>query len=176
MMEEIPRADTQYKGKGRVLRVKEGFNPNSSSLGSIVFSVPAALLAVPVLLAGAAALIVARMPRPGQIGDLPLLALLGYGIAAILSTLPIVAACSLLEKRSARISLSFLGCIAVIVAVMGLYAVRHLYVDSQYDSNAKRFVFLVKSINNLKEVPDEMLPLYDKDFAKRIMETGEKAE
>jgi len=48
-------------GTGRVLRVKEGFNPNSSSLGSIVFSMHVTMTAVPVLLAGAAAWIAARM-------------------------------------------------------------------------------------------------------------------
>jgi len=26
--------------KGRILRVKEGYNPNSSSIGSVVFSIP----------------------------------------------------------------------------------------------------------------------------------------
>ncbi len=30
--------------KGRILRVKQGYNPNSSSMGSIVFALPAALL------------------------------------------------------------------------------------------------------------------------------------
>ena len=35
------------KGKsGEILRVKHGYNPNSSSLGSIVFALPAALLGV----------------------------------------------------------------------------------------------------------------------------------
>lgn len=45
----------RYPGHGRVLRVKEGYNPNSSSLGSVVFALPAALLAAPALLAGTAA-------------------------------------------------------------------------------------------------------------------------
>ena len=34
------------RGKGRILRVKEGYNPNSSSIGSIVFALPVSLLAV----------------------------------------------------------------------------------------------------------------------------------
>ena len=51
---------TTYRGRGRVLRVKEGYNPNSSSLGSVVFTIPAALLAAPVLLAGVAAWIARR--------------------------------------------------------------------------------------------------------------------
>jgi hypothetical protein len=36
------------KPKGRILRVKQGYNPNSSSMGSMVFSLPAVLLAVTV--------------------------------------------------------------------------------------------------------------------------------
>lgn len=33
---------------GRVLRIKTGYNPNSSSLGTIIFAVPAAMIAAPV--------------------------------------------------------------------------------------------------------------------------------
>ena len=36
------------KTKGKILRVKQGYNPNSSSMGSMVFSLPAALLAITV--------------------------------------------------------------------------------------------------------------------------------
>ena len=32
--------------KGKILRLKQGYNPNSSSMGSIVFALPAALLVV----------------------------------------------------------------------------------------------------------------------------------
>jgi Na+/melibiose symporter-like transporter len=32
--------------KGKILRVKMGYNPNSSSMGSMVFILPAALLAI----------------------------------------------------------------------------------------------------------------------------------
>ena len=32
--------------KGKVLRVKRGYNPNSSSMGSVVFALPVALLAI----------------------------------------------------------------------------------------------------------------------------------
>lgn len=32
--------------KGKILRVKLGYNPNSSSMGSIVYILPAAMLAV----------------------------------------------------------------------------------------------------------------------------------
>ena len=34
------------KPKGKILRVKQGYNPNSSSMGSIIFVLPAAMLAV----------------------------------------------------------------------------------------------------------------------------------
>ena len=37
--------------RGRILRLKEGYNPNSSSLGSVVFSFPAILLSIPVIAA-----------------------------------------------------------------------------------------------------------------------------
>ncbi len=52
---------TPYRGRGRVLRVKEGYNPNSSSLGSVVFSIHMGVLAVPVFLASAAAWIASHL-------------------------------------------------------------------------------------------------------------------
>lgn len=58
--EQLPEADRPYTGRGRVLRVKQGYNPNSSSLGSVVFVVPAVLVAAPVLLAAVASLIESR--------------------------------------------------------------------------------------------------------------------
>ena len=64
-MHKFPEAPARQRGKGRVLRVKEVYNPNSSSLGSIVFSIHTALVAAPVLLAGAAAWIAARAARAG---------------------------------------------------------------------------------------------------------------
>ena len=60
-MKQFTECPQDYTGTGRVLRVKEGFNPNSSSCGSIVFSIHSAMVAVPVLLAGAAAWISTRM-------------------------------------------------------------------------------------------------------------------
>jgi len=39
---------TDKNKKGKILRVKQGYNPNSSSMGSIVFSLPATLLAITV--------------------------------------------------------------------------------------------------------------------------------
>jgi len=61
-MQQQPLFEDQspYRGRGRVLRVKEGYNPNSSSLGSVVFSIHTGLLAAPVLLAAAAAWIASR--------------------------------------------------------------------------------------------------------------------
>ena len=35
--------------KGRVLRVKTGYNPNSSSIGTVIFAIPAAMLVAPAL-------------------------------------------------------------------------------------------------------------------------------
>lgn len=32
--------------KGKILRIKKGYNPNSSSMGSVVFALPAALLGI----------------------------------------------------------------------------------------------------------------------------------
>jgi hypothetical protein len=40
--------ETFRNTKGKILRVKQGYNPNSSSMGSMVFSLPAVLLAVTV--------------------------------------------------------------------------------------------------------------------------------
>ena len=51
--------DEPKAGKGRVLRLKQGFNPNSSSAGSIVFALPATMLVAPVAFGMAAGLIYA---------------------------------------------------------------------------------------------------------------------
>lgn len=52
----------------QVLRLKLGYNPNSSSLGSVVFGVPTSLLAAAALLGAAAgaiaAAVVQREPEP----------------------------------------------------------------------------------------------------------------
>ena len=61
----LPDCNTPYRGRGRVLRVKEGYNPNSSSLGSVVFSIHTALIAAPLLLAGAASWIASRFAGAG---------------------------------------------------------------------------------------------------------------
>lgn len=60
MLKKLPDNLPEPRGKGKVLRIKEGYNPNSSSLGSIVFSFPAALLAVPVLFSAIAAFVATK--------------------------------------------------------------------------------------------------------------------
>lgn len=45
------------KSKGKILRVKQGYNPNSSSMGSIVFVLPAVLLAISVIFGAFAGLL-----------------------------------------------------------------------------------------------------------------------
>lgn len=37
------------KPKGKILRIKQGYNPNSSSMGSIVFVLPAILFVITVI-------------------------------------------------------------------------------------------------------------------------------
>ena len=61
--------DARGNGQGRLLRVKTGYNPNSSSVGTDIAGIPAALpavmLAVPVLFGTVAALVVTRFLRAG---------------------------------------------------------------------------------------------------------------
>lgn len=46
LAEDVQSAnDTNHK-QGKILRVKQGYNPNSSSIGSIIFVLPTALLGV----------------------------------------------------------------------------------------------------------------------------------
>ena len=56
--------------RGRVLRIKQGYNPNSSSMGSIVFVLPAALFIVTVVfgaLSGLLApLLLRKVENPGK--------------------------------------------------------------------------------------------------------------
>jgi hypothetical protein len=50
---------------GKILRIKNGFNPNSSSIGSIIFSLPVSLMAATAGFAAISALVlqhVIRMP------------------------------------------------------------------------------------------------------------------
>ena len=54
------------EGKGRILRLKQGYNPNSSSIGTIVFALPAALMASTVAFGAAAAFICTAFSSPGN--------------------------------------------------------------------------------------------------------------
>ena len=112
----------------------------------------------------------------GQMGDAPLRALLLYGAGAILATLPIVTALSTLKKRPARAILAVLGVATVAGSIMGLFCLRYCYADARYDAGSKRVFFMIKNIATKEDVPDEMLPLYDKDFRQRIMTERHKAE
>ncbi len=46
--------------KGKILRVKQGYNPNSSSIGSIVFAIPTMLLVSSALFGTATAIIFSK--------------------------------------------------------------------------------------------------------------------
>ncbi|CAB1075757.1 hypothetical protein D1AOALGA4SA_3568 [Olavius algarvensis Delta 1 endosymbiont] len=62
-MIEIQKLDAK---KGKILRVKQGYNPNSSSIGSIVFAVPTMLLVSSAIFGTAAGVISAKfMKRAG---------------------------------------------------------------------------------------------------------------
>jgi hypothetical protein len=52
--------------RGRILRLKSGYNPNSSSMGSIVFALPLALLGASVLFGAATAAIFASLLERGS--------------------------------------------------------------------------------------------------------------
>jgi hypothetical protein len=52
---------TSREHKGRVLRVKHGYNPNSSSLGTVIFAIPAAIAAFSVASTGIAGALLAKL-------------------------------------------------------------------------------------------------------------------
>ena len=140
----------------------------------------ALILALPMLLGrpAQASQAFAAYPKPvlsdialGELGDAPLRALLWYGAGAILATLPVVAAAATIRRRGIRIALSALGVLAMVAALLGLFGVRHCYADTQVDCGSHRIFFLIKSIATKEEVPDAMLPLYDKSFQQRILES-----
>ena len=54
------------KRRGRVLRVKTGYNPNSSSIGSIVFALSAKVLPATAAFGAVAGLIYAAFLRPDR--------------------------------------------------------------------------------------------------------------
>jgi hypothetical protein len=49
--------------RGKILRIKQGYNPNSSSLGSILFALPAALLGITVTFGAVSGLIAAAFMK-----------------------------------------------------------------------------------------------------------------
>ena len=51
--------------KGKILRVKHGYNPNSSSMGSIVFALPAALLGITAGFGAVSGVIVSAFVKKG---------------------------------------------------------------------------------------------------------------
>jgi hypothetical protein len=55
---------SKKNAKGKILRVKQGYNPNSSSMGSIVFSLSAALLAVTVGFGAVSGIIMSAFIKP----------------------------------------------------------------------------------------------------------------
>ncbi len=57
--------------KGRVLRVKHGYNPNSSSMGSMVFAIPAALMGLTAAFGAVAGLIFSALVRKDRQDDTP---------------------------------------------------------------------------------------------------------
>lgn len=55
--------------KGKILRVKPGYNPNSSSMGSIVFALPAVLLGVTVAFGAISGIITSAFVRRIRDGE-----------------------------------------------------------------------------------------------------------
>jgi hypothetical protein len=52
--------------KGRILRVKLGYNPNSSSIGTILFAIPATLLAAGAVLGAVMGFLHSSLVRPQE--------------------------------------------------------------------------------------------------------------
>lgn len=48
---------------GKILKIKQGYNPNSSSIGSIVFAVPSMLLIASAIFGAATSIVFARFFR-----------------------------------------------------------------------------------------------------------------
>jgi len=105
-----------------------------------------------------------------ETGTGALRALYAYGAAAVLATLPVIAAAAHLRKKAVRSIATVIGVIAVIGSVMGLYGMRNLFAKATFDGPTHRLVVFIKSIDSVDDVPDAMFKLYDKNFAKRVME------
>ena len=52
--------------KGRILRIKTGYNPNSSSMGSIIFALPVSMMALSGGFAVASGLILSQFIKSGD--------------------------------------------------------------------------------------------------------------
>jgi hypothetical protein len=137
---------------------------------------PALLLVLPPL-AGTPATGLEGYPRPalvntglGQLGDGVLRSLLGYGLAAILAAALVAIGASLLRSRPRRAAATVAGGLLAAALVMALFYVQRCHGRASYDARGRRLVFLVKEIAWKHEVPEEMLPLYDEDFRKKIVE------
>ena len=57
--------------KGKILRVKQGYNPNSSSMGSIVFALPAALLGTTTVFGAVSVAVMAAFMKKTDENDSP---------------------------------------------------------------------------------------------------------
>ena len=57
--------NTGDMSKGKILRVKQGYNPNSSSVGSVVFAFPAVMLAIPAVFGAVSAVIFSKVIKGG---------------------------------------------------------------------------------------------------------------
>ena len=105
----------------------------------------------------------------GQIGDGALRALLGYGLFAILATLPVIIAASRLKAQAVRTAVSAAGVIAVAGSLMGLYTARHIYTNSRYDGKSNRLVFFIESITDPDSIPGVMFPLFDEKYREHLI-------
>ena len=57
--------------KGKILRVKHGYNPNSSSMGSIIFALPVSMIAITFGMAAASGLIFSYFIKDDSAEDDP---------------------------------------------------------------------------------------------------------
>ena len=53
--------------KGKILRIKHGYNPNSSSMGSIIFALPVALLGISIGFGAVSSIIAAAFMKDTEI-------------------------------------------------------------------------------------------------------------
>jgi hypothetical protein len=65
----MPKQTLKNKKTGKILRIKQGYNPNSSSLGSVVFSFPTAMVALPVIFATVGALLMTKFINQNNVSS-----------------------------------------------------------------------------------------------------------